>query len=62
MDDILTRPFTPEVLLTRIRLAESRMIRAFDNNPLSRLPGNTSIIRAIQRVLGEADGYAGPRG
>ena len=58
VDDILTRPFTPEVLLTRIRLAESRMMRAFDNNPLSRLPGNTSIIRAIQRVLGEPDGYA----
>ncbi len=58
VDDIITRPFTPEILLTRIRLAESRMIRAFDNNPLSRLPGNTSIIRAIQRVLGEPDGYA----
>ncbi len=58
VDDIIIRPFTPEVLLTRIRLAESRMIRAFDNNPLSRLPGNTSIIRAIQRVLCEAEGYA----
>jgi len=58
VDDILTRPFAPEILLTRIRLAEARMIRAFDNNPLSRLPGNTSIIRAIQRVLGESDGYA----
>jgi len=58
VDDLLTRPFTPQTLLTRIRLAESRMIRAFDNNPLSRLPGNTSIIRAIQRVLELADGYA----
>lgn len=58
VDDIIIRPFTPEILLTRIRLAESRMVRAFDNNPLSRLPGNTSIIRAIQRVLGEEDGHA----
>lgn len=51
VDDILIRPVSPQILLTRIRLAESRMVRAFDNNPLSRLPGNTSIIRAIQRVL-----------
>ncbi|OGQ98095.1 MAG: diguanylate cyclase response regulator [Deltaproteobacteria bacterium RIFOXYD12_FULL_55_16] len=58
VDDIITRSFIPEILLARIRLAESRMARAFDNNPLSRLPGNTSIIRAIQRVLREADGYA----
>jgi GGDEF domain-containing protein len=58
VDDILSRPFTPEHLLVRIRLAESRMNRAFDSNPLSRLPGNTSIIRAIQRVLEKPDGYA----
>jgi diguanylate cyclase (GGDEF)-like protein len=51
VDDILLRPVSPQILLTRVRLAESRMVRAFDNNPLSRLPGNTSIIRAIQRVL-----------
>ncbi|MGV1098443.1 diguanylate cyclase [Thiovibrio sp. JS02] len=58
VDDIVVGPVSPEMLLTRIRLAESRMVRAFDNNPLSRLPGNTSIIRAIQRVLAEEDGYA----
>ncbi|MFZ5774242.1 MAG: GGDEF domain-containing response regulator [Thermodesulfobacteriota bacterium] len=58
VDDIVSKPFPPEALLTRIRLAEARMVRAFDNNPLSRLPGNTSIIRAIQRVLAEEEGYA----
>lgn len=58
VDDILLRPVSPGILLTRIRLAESRMIRAFDNNPLSRLPGNTSIIRAIQRALESQEGYA----
>lgn len=58
VDDILSRPFTPEALLARIRLAEARVSRSVDNNPLSRLPGNTSIIRAIQRTLGESDGYA----
>jgi GGDEF domain-containing protein len=58
VDDLVPSPFSSEVLLTRIRLAESRMVRAFDSNPLSRLPGNTSILRAIQRVLGETEGYA----
>ena len=58
VDDILLKPVVPQILLTRIRLAESRMVRAFDNNPLSRLPGNTSIIRAIQRVLEAEEGYA----
>ncbi len=59
VDDLLVRPIAPEMLLTRIRLAECRMIRAFDNNPLSRLPGNTSIIRAIQGVLAaEGEEYA----
>jgi len=58
VDDIVVLPISPEMLLIRIRLAESRMVRAFDNNPLSRLPGNTSIIRAIQRVLSEEDAYA----
>ncbi len=58
VDDIIIEPTSPEVLLARVQLAESRMIRVFDNNPLSRLPGNTSIIRAIQRTL-EADETAG---
>lgn len=58
VDDLLVQPYSQELLLVRIRLAESRMIRVFDNNPLSRLPGNTSILRAIQKVLDQKDGYA----
>jgi GGDEF domain-containing protein len=51
VDDFIVRPFSPEILRARIRLAEERMIRVFDNNPLSRLPGNTSILRAIQKAI-----------
>jgi len=51
IDDILIRPVFPEVLLARLQLAESRIHRVFDNNPLSRLPGNTSILRAIKNIL-----------
>ena len=51
VDDIVIVPFSPEILLARITIGKSRVERVFDNNPLSRLPGNTSIIRAIQNVL-----------
>ena len=51
VDDIVIQPVSPEILLARVQLAESRMHRVFDNNPLSRLPGNTSIIRAINNIL-----------
>jgi GGDEF domain-containing protein len=51
VDDIVTVPFSAAILLARIRLAESRVARVFDNNPLSRLPGNTSLLKAIQSAL-----------
>ncbi|HIJ79190.1 MAG: diguanylate cyclase [Desulfobulbaceae bacterium] len=57
VDDIIEAPFAVEILLVRIRLAESRMLRVFDNNPLSKLPGNTSILGAIQRALDRKEGY-----
>lgn len=58
VDDIIVKPVESENLLARIRLAETRMGRVFDNNPLSRLPGNTSILRAIQKTIesGESSG------
>lgn len=51
VDDLLCCPVKPETLLTRVQLAEARMNRVFDNNPLSKLPGNTSILNAIQKAL-----------
>ncbi len=57
-DDIVVRPFSPELLLTRIGLAEARMIRVFDNNPLSKLPGNTSILRAMQKAIDADESFA----
>jgi len=51
VDDLLVKPVAPEELLVRIQLAEARMNRVFDNNPLSKLPGNTSILNAIQHAL-----------
>jgi len=51
VDDVVLKPLAPAVLLARLQLAEARMARVFDNNPLSRLPGNTSILRAIRKTL-----------
>ncbi|MDD5758443.1 MAG: diguanylate cyclase [Desulfobulbaceae bacterium] len=51
VDDLIEKPVAAAELLIRIQLAEARMTRVFDNNPLSKLPGNTSILNAIQTAL-----------
>ena len=45
MDDFLVRPFNPSEVRDRINLTLCRAMRALDANPLSKLPGNTSIIQ-----------------
>ncbi|MDH4322194.1 MAG: GGDEF domain-containing protein, partial [Desulfobulbaceae bacterium] len=57
VDDFMVKPVAPETILSHIKLAESRMVRVFDNNPLSRLPGNTSILRAIQKTIDADEPY-----
>jgi diguanylate cyclase (GGDEF)-like protein len=52
LDDFVTMPVNFAELVSRITLAQSRIKRIFDNNPLTRLPGNTSIHRAIAESIG----------
>lgn len=52
LDDFVTLPLNYNELFCRINLSLSRLKRVFDNNPLTRLPGNTSIQRAIDGVMG----------
>ncbi len=52
LDDFVTTPIDFEELVSRITLSLSRIKRIFDNNPLTRLPGNTSIHRAIEEAIG----------
>jgi diguanylate cyclase (GGDEF)-like protein len=52
LDDFVTTPINFAELVSRITLSLSRIKRIFDNNPLTRLPGNTSIHRAIEDSLG----------
>ncbi|MEI6305453.1 MAG: diguanylate cyclase [Deltaproteobacteria bacterium] len=52
LDDFIHIPVNYGELVFRISLALSRIKRIFDNNPLSRLPGNTSIQKAIEEAMG----------
>jgi diguanylate cyclase (GGDEF)-like protein len=53
LDDFVTQPAHFGELLSRIALSQQRLLRIFDNNPLTRLPGNTSIQHAIEKALGK---------
>ncbi len=52
LDDFTILPPNFNELFCRISLSLARLKRVFDNNPLTRLPGNTSIQRAIQDAMG----------
>jgi diguanylate cyclase (GGDEF)-like protein len=52
LDDFVHLPLNFNELFCRISLSLSRLKRIFDNNPLTRLPGNTSIHRAIEDAMG----------
>ncbi len=47
-DDYLTKPFDPHELLARVRMVLRRTARALDANPLTKLPGNASILEEFQ--------------
>jgi len=51
VEDYITSTFRSEEILNRVSLCVARFHRALDPNPLTRLPGNTSILREIQSVL-----------
>lgn len=51
VDDFVCDDVSQEELLARVHLAFVRSIRLADNNPLTGLPGNTSILKYIQDKL-----------
>jgi diguanylate cyclase (GGDEF)-like protein len=51
VDDYMVKPFAPDELLARIRMILKRTNRSLDANPLTHLPGNTSITDEIQQLL-----------
>ncbi len=44
VDDFITIPYRAEDVAHRVRLCLSRLTRSLDANPLTRLPGNTTIL------------------
>jgi len=58
VDDFLVRPFNPSEVRDRINLTLCRAMRALDANPLSKLPGNTSIIQRIQQLIDSGGDFA----
>ncbi len=58
IDELLVRPLTPGIIKARIRLTLARASRSFDSNPLSKLPGNTSIINRIQDLIDQGEDFA----
>lgn len=57
-DDYLTKPFEPDTLLARIRMILRRTIMSLDANPLTRLPGNTSIMDELQQRINSGRPFA----
>ncbi len=47
-DDYMVKPFEPQELLVRIKMILRRSERDLDANPLTRLPGNVSILNELQ--------------
>ena len=58
VDELLTRPLTAPTLRARISLTLARASRSLDANPLTKLPGNTSIIGRIQERIDRKEDFA----
>lgn len=50
-DDYVVKPFEPKELLARIRMIIRRTSRDLEANPLTRLPGNVSILNDLSQRL-----------
>jgi diguanylate cyclase (GGDEF)-like protein len=57
-DDFLLKPIEKNMALARLNLTMARAARALDANPLTKLPGNTSIIHKIQNLIDRKENFA----
>ena len=57
-DDYLIKTFEPETLLARNRMILKRTIRSLDANPLTHLPGNSSILEEFQMYIDAGKPFA----
>jgi diguanylate cyclase (GGDEF)-like protein len=57
-DDYVVKPFEPKELLARIRMILRRTQRDLEANPLTRLPGNVSILNELGHRLESGSSFA----
>ena len=57
-DDYIVKPFDPNELLARIKMILKRTVSSLDANPLSHLPGNTSIMEEFQKNIDSKNPFA----
>ncbi|TRZ49131.1 response regulator [bacterium] len=57
-DDYIVKPFDPKELLARIRMILRRTERDLEANPLTRLPGNVSILNELDRRIDNKNLFA----
>ncbi len=58
IDDFLVRPLEEVICIKMLELIKTRSKRTLDANPLTKLPGNTSIISKIQTLIEEKKDFA----
>lgn len=57
-DDYLVKPFEPQELVARIKMIVRRSARDLDANPLSRLPGNVTIMNELEAAIHSGKQFA----
>jgi len=57
-DDYVVKPFEPKELMARIRMVLRRTQRDLEANPLTRLPGNVSILNELSKCVETRKSYA----
>ncbi len=55
VDDLLADTAPVDEIISRLSLALARIHRVADNNPLTMLPGNSSILKTIQALLDQGE-------
>ena len=58
IDDFMVRPLSDLTVKSRLTLAYHRATRELDASPLTKLPGNTSIIHKIQDLIDRQEDFA----